>query len=499
MTHAGRLQYSSAPRQFRGLFTMTDDKVLPGMNENEILVPEILTKAFEGFASRGIEAFLIGPRARDLAGGESILDAASFDLTVNASMSTIEDVFLDVFGIESSDSRDDKLRLITFKVPVAETARPGRTTIQFNVGPFRSYLPPLRCLRGQNLSGIILDLATREVTVQAFGYDMNLNLVDPFGGTLDYREKLIRPVFPVDTIFRESASWLLKVARYVARYGFEPAREVRAAAERDASNILDVPREIWLKEMNKVLCGPVAGKGLAFLAECRVLNYMMPEVAAVTEFSDDEGKHKDVWAHTRQVVQNAEPVPIVRWAALCHDIGKVWTKQTFRDGKIHFFRHEEVSAMLFEGIAARFMFPEDEADSVNYIIKNHSRINLYREEWTDAAVRRLIRDVGDYLDNLIAFSKADLTSKRTDRVEMVRSLLTELQIRVMEIRQKDTRVNPLPKGLGNEIMKKFQIPAGPAIGRLRDIVLDAIDNETIPEGRDSEFYMDWLEKNGHFQ
>jgi len=199
------------------------------------------------------------------------------------------------------------------------------------------------------------------------------------------------------------------------------------------------------------------------------------------------------------VVQNAEPVPIVRWAALCHDIGKVWTKQTFRDGKIHFFRHEEVSAMLFEGIAARFMFPEDEADSVNYIIKNHSRINLYREEWTDAAVRRLIRDVGDYLDNLIAFSKADLTSKRTDRVEMVRSLLTELQIRVMEIRQKDTRVNPLPKGLGNEIMKKFQIPAGPAIGRLRDIVLDAIDNETIPEGRDSEFYMDWLEKNGHFQ
>jgi len=470
------------------------------MNDNEVQFPDILKKAFDGFTSRGIDhVYLIGPRARDLAGGESILESTSFDLTVNASMSSIEDIFRQTFGIECSEGRDDKLRLMTFKIPLGEEARPGRATISFNVGPLRSYLPPLRSLRGQNLSGIILDLATREVTIQAFGYQPDGTLIDPFGGTLDYRDKLVRPVFPVDTIFRESASWLLKVARYVARYGFEPAREVRSAAERDASNILDVPRDIWLKEMNKVLCGPVAAKGLTFLAECRVMNFMLPEVAAMAEFSDDEGRHKDVWAHTRQVVQNAEATPIVRWAALCHDIGKVWTRQTFRDGKIHFFRHEDVSAMLFEGIAARFQFPADEADSINYIIKNHSRINLYREEWTDAAVRRLMRDVGEYLDNLVAFSRADLTSKRTDRVEMVRSLLTELQIRIMEIRQKDTRVNPLPKGLGNEMMKRFGIPAGPAIGRLRDIVLDAIDSETIPEGRESLFYMDWLEKNGHIQ
>ena len=184
-----------------------------------------------------------------------------------------------------------------------------------------------------------------------------------FQETLDYRDKLIRPVFPVDTIFRERASWLLKIGRYVARYGFEAAREVRAAAERDASNILDVPRDIWLKEMNKVLCGPMPARGLTFLADCRVLNFMLPEVAAMAEFSDDEGRHKDVWAHTRQVVQNAEASTVVRWAALCHDIGKVWTRQTFRDGKIHFFRHEDVSAMLFEGIAARFQFPADEAES----------------------------------------------------------------------------------------------------------------------------------------
>ena len=261
------------------------------MIEQCSLFPEVLVKIFDAFNERGVENYLIGPRARDLAGGESIMDAASFDLTVNASMSTIEDVFRETFGIQCNEARDDKQRLITFKLPLGDDARPGRTQITFNVGPFRNYLPPLRCLRGQSLSGIILDLATREVTIQAFGYSPDGTLVDPFGGTLDYRDKLIRPVFPVDTIFRESASWLLKIGRYVARYGFEAAREVRAAAERDASNILDVPRDIWLKEMNKVLCGPMPARGLTFLADCRVLNFMLPEVAAMAEFSDDEGRH----------------------------------------------------------------------------------------------------------------------------------------------------------------------------------------------------------------
>ena len=129
--------------------------------------------------------------------------------------------------------------------------------------------------------------------------------------------------------------------------------------------------------------------------------------------------------------------------------------------------------------------------------KSDSRVNLYRDDWTDSAVRRLIRDVGEYLDYLVAFSKADLTSKRIDRVEMVRSLLTDLQIRIMEIRQKDTKLNPLPKGLGNDIMKRFNIPAGPRIGALRDILPDAIEDGKIQENQDTTFYMDWLESNGH--
>jgi poly(A) polymerase len=422
-----------------------------------------------------------------LSQGHSIDDCSSFDLTVDASLSTIEATLRERYGATAQDSKDDRPRLLTFKVPRAE----GHLT--FNVGPFRNYLPPLRSLRGQNLSGIILDLATREVTLQAFGYDAQCELVDPFGGTLDLAERIVRPVFPVETLFRESASWMLKVARYVARYGFEAAREVRQAADRDAAGILDVPREIWRKELEKVLCGAHPGKGLQFMADSRVLSFLLPEVSALVWFGEGGGgQHKDIWAHTKQVVANADPSPVVRWAALCHDIGKVWTKQVFRDEKVHFFRHEDMSALLWEAISARFEVPAADAARIHYIIQSHSRVNLYREEWTDSAVRRLMREVGEHLDDLIAFSRADLTSKRTERVEMVRSLLTELQIRVLEIRESDAQMSPLPKGIGNAIMQRFGIAPGPEVGRLRDMLMEAIEAGLLAPSCESEVYLEYL-------
>lgn len=448
--------------------------------------PGPLAEVFAAFGRLGREAWLIGPRARELALGQSIAEAGSFDLTVDAPLAAIESLFGEIFEVSPQDGKDDRPKLLTFKVP-----RPGGTgTWTFNVGPFRNYLPPLRSLRGQNLSGIILDLATREVTVQAFAYDADGSLIDPFGGTLDLADKVIRPVFPVETIFRESASWLLKVARYVARYGFDAAREVRIAADRDAANILDVPRDIWRKEMEKILCGAHPGRGLQFMADTRVLSFVLPEVQALIAFTDaGGGQHKDIWTHTKQVVTNADATPVVRWAALCHDIGKVWTKQVFRDEKVHFFRHEDMSALLFEAVAARFAMPEDEASRIHYIIKNHSRINLYRDDWTDSAVRRLIREVGDALDDLIAFSRADLTSKRAERVEMVRALLADLQIRVMEAREQEAQVQPLPKGLGNLIMQRFGIPAGPEVGRLRDLLAAAVLEGRLPANDDAEVYL----------
>ncbi len=470
--------------------TGTTKTALAPLGPDDPKFPPLLAQVFAAFEERNIQAYLIGPRARELASGHSIAEGSSFDLTVDTSLSDIEQTFRELLATPPQEGKEDRPKLLTFKV--AKAGPPG-AHVTFNVGPFRNYLPPLRSLRGQNLSGIILDLATREVTVQAFGYDSHGTLIDPFGGTKDLAERLVRPVFPVDTIFRESASWLLKIARYVARYGFEPARDVRIAAERDASNILDVPRDIWHKEMEKVICGAHPGKGLQFMADTRILSFLLPEVMSLVAFSEGAGgQHKDIWAHTKQVVSNADSSSVVRWAALCHDMGKVWTRQVFRDDKVHFFRHEDMSALLFEGIASRLQIPPVEAGRIHYIIQNHSRINLYREDWTDSAVRRLMKEVGDYLDDLIAFSRADLTSKRVERVEMIRSLLTDLQIRILEIREADAQTSPLPKGIGNDIMTRFKLEPGPGIGKLRQDLLAAIEAGTLPAGAESDVYLDWL-------
>ncbi|MBP7126355.1 HD domain-containing protein [Myxococcota bacterium] len=458
----------------------------PRTSGNPVRYPPPLREVFDAFARDGREAYLIGPRARELASGISIEDATSFDLTVDAPMSFLEEAGRRLFGVPPQAPKEERSRLWTFKVPR------GPVTLTFNIGPFRNYLPPLRSLRGHRLSGILLDLATREVTIQAFGYDAAGDLVDPFGGTADFAEGLIRPVFPVETLFRESASWLLKVARYVARYGMDAAREVRQAADRDAAGILDVPREIWRKEMEKVLCGVWPAKGLQFLQDTRVLALILPEVSALTWLRETgEDLHKDVWAHTKQVVTNADPVPVVRWAALCHDIGKVWTRQ-ISGSKVHFFRHEDMGAMLWDAVAARFEFPPDDHRRIRYIIQNHSRVNLYRDDWTDSAVRRLIREVGDSLDDLVAFSRADLTSKRAERVEMIQGLLVDLQRRIQDIREQDARESPLPKGIGNLIMERFGIPAGPEVGRLRDLLLEAIESGRLATPVQAEQCLDFL-------
>ena len=482
----------------KGEFTPTD----PANRDdglNRPIYPDILIQVFDAFHAADIEAHLIGPRARDLALDEDIAPCHSFDLTVNTSLTQIESIFHDLFQVSPRNGKEDRPRLITFKIPkVAEqdgsdAKGRGGEHWTFNVGPYRNYLPPLRSLRGQNLSGIILDLATREITIQAFGYDREGNLIDPFGGFRDLEDRLIRPVFPTDTVFRESAGWLLKIARYVARYGFHEAPEVRSAAERDASNILDVPREIWRREMDKVLCGSHADMGLQFMADTRVISFLLPEVASLVSFSADAGnQHKDVWDHTKQVVINAEPDPVIRWAALCHDIGKVWTRQFFGKDKVHFFRHEDMSALLFEGIIARLQMPMETGQQIHYIIKNHSRINLYREDWTDSAVRRLIREVGDHLDRLISFSRADLTSKRLGRVELVRSLLADLQLRILQVKEMDSRESPLPKDIGNRIMERFNLSQGPEIGRLRSRLLEAIDEGEIEGGAGEDVYLDFL-------
>ncbi len=268
-------------------------------------------------------------------------------------------------------------------------------------------------------------------------------------------------------------------------------------ASRDGANILSVERELWFQGIDRILKTPYVDRSLDWLLDTGILSFLLPEVVSLVGFHKScEVHHKDCWDHTIKVTKKASVDSCTRWTALCHDIGKIWTRTVDRRGQVHFYRHEEFGSVLFEGIAARFHFPKQLAERVAAVIRLHGRVNLYESDWTDSAVRRLIRDVEPYLEDLIRFSRADFTSKRAHRVREILRQLDELEARVADIRAQDLRQPPLPKGLGTVLMSTLDIPAGPILGQIRKRLEILCDAGEIEPFQDPDYYVSVVRDRG---
>jgi poly(A) polymerase len=233
------------------------------------------------------------------------------------------------------------------------------------------------------------------------------------------------------------------------------------------------------------------------LHDAGALAVFLPEVEATVDFSQEAGRrHKDVWQHTKQVVAQAPASPIVRWAALLHDIGKVSTRALLPDGRVTFHRHAEVGARLFGPIARRLGFDRTERRRIHDLILHHLRANAYEPAWTDAAVRRFDHEMGGLLDDLMNLSRADVTSARPGRRQEAARNIDALLERILAIRELDARLPPLPPGLGNAIMEAFGLPPSRRIGELRKICEDAILRGELTEREPSDYYLEYLRKVG---
>jgi poly(A) polymerase len=268
------------------------------------------------------------------------------------------------------------------------------------------------------------------------------------------------------------------------------ADDFRAATERFLPDVR--------RAFDRIIMSPDAELGLDSLLECGALTTMMPEVKALVGFGDGEWRHKDVWKHTKQVVRQAVPRIEVRWAALLHDIGKVKTRTITPDGEVHFFGHAEVGARMFDRIDRRLpIFAPEPAlkTSVRFLILHHLRASQYEPSWTDSAVRRFAREMGEGLDDLFALSRADITTKRPEKKKKVLRQISDLAERVTNLREIDAKVPPLPGGIGDEIMKTFGLPPSRKIGELKKALEAAIDSGEIPSHECSEFYLTFLREN----
>jgi poly(A) polymerase len=297
--------------------------------------------------------------------------------------------------------------------------------------------------------------------------------------------------------------------------GADPQRAIdaleRAAAraEKGASELVVASRDdfrvaaqIWLPDvrarLDRVMMSDDAEAGLDALLESGALSAILPEVEAMVGFGDGEWRHKDVWKHTKQVVRQAVPRLEVRWAALLHDIGKTRTRSISPEGEVHFFGHAEVGARMFDRIDRRVpLFARDDAfkGSVRFLILHHLRASQYDASWTDSAVRRFAKEIGDQLDDLLCLSRADITTKRPEKKRKGLKQISDLAERVRALAEEDSVVPPLPSGIGDEMMKAFGLPPSRKIGELKKALEACVEKGEVASHQAAEVYIAFLREN----
>lgn len=298
-------------------------------------------------------------------------------------------------------------------------------------------------------------------------------------------------------------SWILRTGglfaaqpeRWLALRRESAYAELCQAAQDQASSCQNLPPAVLREGLGTMLMTDGAPAGLQWLRDSGALKSVLPELDATVDFSQEAGrKHKDVWEHTKQVVFQSVPRALVRWAALLHDIGKVKTRTITSDGKVHFHRHSEVGARMFEDVGHRFGFDRSQQRALRFLILHHLRPNQYLGSWTDSAVRRFALDMGEYLPDLLDLSRADITSRRPGKRQQGLQNIDSLAGRIDHIRAEDAVLPLLPSGIGNTIMEHFRLPPSRLIGDLKRALELAVESGELEPRMDASYYLPHVEK-----
>ena len=230
-----------------------------------------------------------------------------------------------------------------------------------------------------------------------------------------------------------------------------------------------------------------------FLDEERTARFIardLPEVQRLRSFHlGISGVHKDLWAHTLKVVRAMPPELELRWAALLHDIGKVPTRKINETGKVTFWRHEKVGAELTRDIGRRLNWSQRKITHIAFIVEHHGRFNAYETSWTDRAIRRLIRDAGPYLSDLLTFSSGDLTTENNRKKRKARREEISLRERINLLSRAEPK---LPRGLGEYVIQAFAMQRGPDVRAALDWLREEIRCDRVPSTLEPQEYIEVL-------
>lgn len=274
--------------------------------------------------------------------------------------------------------------------------------------------------------------------------------------------------------------------------------EARPHPKPAVEDVLSISGEELRPYLDRVLMGRHPDLGLETLELSGVLEVILPELSGIMGMGDAENRHKDVWRHTKQVVLQSVPRIAVRWAALLHDIGKAKTRTISPDGRVQFLHHDAAGARMFDNIEKRlnlFRADTELKKKIRFLVLQHQRAHQYLECWTDSAVRRFAKDMGDHLDDLMALSRADMTTKRKEKRRRYMFQLKHLSDRISELLAEDSKIPPLPKGLGQAIIDTFCVPPSKKVGDIRKALESCVETGELDERQPIEYYVDFLAAN----
>jgi poly(A) polymerase len=355
------------------------------------------------------------------------------------------------------------------------------------------------------------DLRRRDFTVNAMAARLpSMELVDPFGGLRDLRDKVLRtPGSPEDS-FSDDPLRIMRAARFTAQLGFTVTPEVAAAMRQLAPRLAVVSAERIRDELTKLMLAPGARgpvRGIELMVDTGVADVVLPEVPRLRLETDEHMRHKDVYQHSLTVLEQSieleeryglGPDLRVRLAALLHDIGKPKTRSKLPDGRVAFHHHEAVGAAMARSRLKALRFPSSVVADVTTLIALHLRFHGYGPgEWTDSAVRRYVRDAGPLLTRLHVLTRADCTTRNKAKAARLARAQDGLEERILTLGAQEELKKIRPDLDGNEIMAILGLAPGREVGRAYQYLLELrMEHGPLGVERATQELRRWAEGEG---